>query len=231
VRIDAILFKITFERCRQYERAELRLPGRFMLGSHSEYSCRTIDAGAGGVAVECEERGSIGDHIVAYIDQLGRIEGEIVRQLENGFAFKILAPPRKHEKLAAQIAWLTQCEIFGVPDCRRHERIAPDDGQTMLITQDGDEYPAMLIDISSRGAAMYVEIAPPIGSRVIVGQTRAHVARRFAGGVAVTFQSASVGQSDLWHAGGSRSPDLFRTRGTGSVELEDRLPGLISVGP
>jgi hypothetical protein len=37
------------------------------------------------------------------------MEGEIARQLQNGFAFKITAPPRKIEKLAARIGWLV-CE-------------------------------------------------------------------------------------------------------------------------
>jgi hypothetical protein len=165
-------FKATFEGCRQRERAALRLPGRCMLGNRREHHCMTIDLAACGVAVECGDKGQIGDHIVAYIDQLGRMEGEIARQLQNGFAFKILAPPRKIEKLAARIAWLIQREVFGLPDARRQERVETDDRQIILTTPDCVEHRATLIDISSQGAASNVGIAPPIGSPVTVGRRR-----------------------------------------------------------
>jgi PilZ domain len=105
-RIDAILFKIIFKGCRQHERAELRLSGRYSLGNGKEYSCRTIDVAAGGLAVESEEKGQIGDFVAAYVDHLGHIEGEIVRRLESGFALKILMPPARIEKLASQITSL-----------------------------------------------------------------------------------------------------------------------------
>ena len=131
----------------------------------------------------------IGDCVVAYINQLGRMEGQITRQLQNGFAFKVAAPPRKIEKLAARIAWLVQRDVFGVPDNRRQERVEAEDGQIIVTTPDGEEHVATLIDVSSEGAAMSVAIAPPIGSPVTVGQRRARVVRHFAGGVAVKFQN------------------------------------------
>jgi hypothetical protein len=117
------------------------------------------------------------------------MDGEIARQLQNGFAFKITAPPRKIEKLAARIAWLVQRDVFGVPDNRRQERVEADDGQIIVTTPDGEQHVATLIDLSSEGAAMNVAIAPPIGSPVTVGQRRARVVRHFAGGVAVKFQN------------------------------------------
>ena len=127
MRIDAILFKIIFKGCRRHERAELKLAGRYSLGSGKDYSCRTIDVAAGGLAVECEEKGQIGDYVAAYVDHLGHIEGEIVRRLESGFALKILMPPARIEKLASQITSLVQREISGASDNRQHECIAPDD--------------------------------------------------------------------------------------------------------
>jgi hypothetical protein len=160
-----------------------------MLANRLEHSCTTIDLAACGIAVECGDRGEIGDHIVAYIDRLGPMDGEIVRHLQNGFAFKINAPPRKIEKLAARIAWLVQREVFGAPDNRGQERVETECGQITVTTPDGEEHVATLIDVSSEGAAMNVAIAPPIGSPVTVGQRRARVVRHLAGGIAVKFQS------------------------------------------
>jgi hypothetical protein len=182
-------FGSTFEGRRQLERAKLMLPGRCLLADRLERSCMTIDLAACGVAVECSDPGRIGDHVVAYINQLGRIEGVIARQLENGFAFRIAAPERKIEKLAARIAWLIQHDAFGAPDNRRGERVEVGDGQILVTTPDGEERVATLIDVSSDGAAMSIAIAPPIGSSVRVGQRRARVVRHFAGGVGVRFQN------------------------------------------
>ena len=150
MRIDAILFKIIFKGCRQHERAELRLPGRYSLGNGREYNCRTIDVAAGGLAVESEEKGQIGDFVAAYVDHLGHIEGEIVRRLESGFALKILMPPARIEKLASQITSLVQLEISGASEIRQHERIAPDDGRTMLSTPDEVAFAAAPIDTAQK---------------------------------------------------------------------------------
>ena len=180
---------VTFEGRRQQERAKLRLSGRYMLANRLEHSCATIDLAACGIAVECGDRGQIGEHIVAYIDQLGCMDGEIARQLQNGFAFKITAPQRKVERLAARIAWLVQRDVFGAPDNRRQERVDAEGGQIIVTTPDGKEYFATLIDVSSEGAAMNVAIAPAIGAPVTVGQRRARVVRHFAGGIAVKFQN------------------------------------------
>ena len=98
MRIDSIVLGVTFEGRRRQERAKLRLPGRCMLANRLEHTCTTIDLAACGVAVECGDRGQIGDHIVAYIDRLARMEGEIARQLQNGFAFKVAAPPETQKK-------------------------------------------------------------------------------------------------------------------------------------
>ncbi len=189
MRIDSVAFGSTFEWRRQQKRVRLRLPGRCMLANRLERACTTIDLAACGVAVECGDRGQIGAHIVAYINQLGRVEGEIARQLQNGFAFKIAAPPRKIEKLGTRIGWLVQRDVFGAPDNRRQERVEADEGQIIVTTPDGEEHVATLIDVSGDGAAMNVAIAPPIGSPVTVGQRRARVVRHFAGGIAVRFQN------------------------------------------
>ena len=78
-------------------------------------------------------------------------------------------------------------QALGLPEDRRHERIAPHYSRTTLKTSDGREYAAKLIDISISGAAMNVEASPPIGAPVTVGQTPAQVVRHFVGGIAVEF--------------------------------------------
>lgn len=172
---------------RRHQRVKLVLLGRYMLEDRHEYPCQTIDISPGGVAIEGAVKGQIGERVVAYFNQIGRVEGVIARHLPNGFAIQMRLPVLKREKLAEQLTWLVNRQALGLPEDRRHERITPHFARTTLKTPDGQEYAARLIDISISGAAMNVEAAPPIGSPVVVGSTPAQVVRHFSGGVAVEF--------------------------------------------
>jgi len=181
------LFTVTHEERRGAERAELALSGRYMLRDGNECPCQTIDISAGGVALRGFDKGYIGERIVAYIAELGRLEGVVARHFDTCFAVKLQAPPHKREKLLAKIAWLVRHQKLGEPDNRRHERSVPSNRRTTLTTPGGSEYSAALIDVSAPGAALNVDAAPPIGSPVTIGQTSAHVVRHFPGGIAVAF--------------------------------------------
>jgi len=181
------LFTVTHEERRGDERAELTLSGRYMLRDGNECPCQTIDISAGGVALRGFDKGYIGERIVAYIAELGRLEGVVARHFDTCFAMKLQAPPHKREKLMSKIAWLVRHQKLGEPDNRRHERSVPSNRRTTLTTPEGSEYSAALIDVSAPGAALNVDAAPPIGSPVTIGQTSAHVVRHFPGGIAVAF--------------------------------------------
>ena len=80
--------------------------GRFMREDKQEYPCQVVNMSAGGMAmlapVTCED----GERIVAYLDNLGRIEGIVVRCFEGGFAVRILASLYKRERIANLLTWL-----------------------------------------------------------------------------------------------------------------------------
>ena len=80
-------------------------------------------------------------------------------------------PPAKRDKLAAQLTWLANRQSLGLPQDRRHERIAPRDRYTILRLPNGRAYTATLIDISMSGAALNVDCEAPIGAQVVVGAT------------------------------------------------------------
>src|SRR5579872_1209023 len=172
---------------RRHQRVKIVLLGRYMLEDRHEYSCQTIDISPGGVAIEAIVKGTIGERVVAYFSQIGRVEGAIARHFDKGFAIQMRLPVLKREKLADQLTWLVNRQALGLPEDRRHERIAPHFTRTTLKTTDGTEYPAKLLDISISGAAMTIDAAPPIGSPIVVGSTPAQVVRHFNGGLAVEF--------------------------------------------
>ncbi len=181
------LIEVKLQERRRHQRVKVVLPGRYMLENRREYACQTIDISPGGVAFAGEEKGRMGERVIAYLNQVGRVEGIITRHFDQGFAIQMKLPVIKREKLADQLTWLANRQALGMAEDRRHERIAPRFVHTTLRLPNGQEYVAKLVDVSISGAAMTVTASPPIGSPVIVGETPAQVVRQFTGGIAVEF--------------------------------------------
>src|SRR5579862_4392156 len=99
----APILAVKVEERRRHARHGLALPGRCMLGDRVEYPCWTVDVSAGGIGVTGVEKGDVGERIVAYISQIGRIEGVIARRFAEGFALAINAPVFKRDKLVQRI--------------------------------------------------------------------------------------------------------------------------------
>src|SRR5262245_9640122 len=91
---------------RRHQRVRVDLLGRYMLADRCEYPCQVVNMSPGGMALIAPVSGNVGERVIAYVDHLGRLEGMIARQIENGFAMTIAATPRKRDKLAAQLTWL-----------------------------------------------------------------------------------------------------------------------------
>jgi hypothetical protein len=99
----------------------------------------------------------------------------------------IAATARKRDKLAAQLTWLANRHILGLPEDRRHGRLAPKNSRTTLVLPSGVTVACHLIDVSLSGAAVKTEARPPVGTLVTLGRTQARVVRVRDDGVAVEF--------------------------------------------
>ena len=181
---------------RRHGRVKVRLGGKFMLEDRREYPCFTIDASPGGIAFAAAESAGLGETVVAYLGQIGRVQGVVRRHFAGGFAISMKLPPLKREKLAEQLTWIANRHQLGMAEDRRHERIQARYPHTTLTLPGGRECLAKITDLSRSGAALSVAAAPDIGAAVTVGSTRAEVVRVFAGGVAVEF-ARIVPESDF----------------------------------
>ena len=81
-----------------------------MLEDGAEFPCRTDDVSAVGIAVRGLPAGAIGEWVVAYLKELGRVEGVVVRRTPAWFALDIRVSSRKQRKLANKIDWLARRE-------------------------------------------------------------------------------------------------------------------------
>ena len=89
---------------RKHPRARIALRGRYLLADRREYLCTIVDASAGAVALAAPERGQVGEQVVVYFDTIGRVEGEVVRHLDEGFVIKLTGRSRAGDALAELVA-------------------------------------------------------------------------------------------------------------------------------
>jgi hypothetical protein len=141
----------------------------------------------GGMALIAPVSGEPGERVIAYVDHVGRLEGVIARKFENGFAMTIAATVRKRDKLAAQLTWLANRHILGLPEDRRHGRITPKNPSGRLILPNGVNIAVRVIDISQSGAAIKTTERPEIGAPVTIGKTPGRVVRHLEDGIAIEF--------------------------------------------
>lgn len=181
-------------REQHFRPVKLSVLGRYMLEDRREFPCQTIDISPGDVSLVAPVQGPIGSCVIVYLEHIGRIEGVIVRELENGFAMTIVAPQRKQDKLTAQLTWLVNRQAFGLPENRRHERIELASPNCIITLKDGRRLPAVVVDCSISGAAIDCEEKVSLGTDVIVGRREARVVRHFEGGIAVEFEQPISGE-------------------------------------
>jgi hypothetical protein len=172
---------------RRHQRVPVSLFGRFMREDKQEYPCQVINMSAGGMAVISPVACQTGERIVAYLDNLGRIEGIVARPFEGGFAVRILASLYKRERIANLLTWLVNQKSLGLGEERKHERIVPRVNASKLIMPNGDVHNCRVIDVSLSGASVACVPRPPLGTMVILGRMRGRVVRHHEQGIALQF--------------------------------------------
>jgi hypothetical protein len=177
------------EERRKHQRVSVNLLGRYMLADRREFPCQVTNMSPGGMALIAPVSGNPGERVIAYVDHLGRLEGVIARNFENGFAMTIAATTRKRDKLAAQLTWLANRHILNLPEDRRHGRFAPRKSLARLILPNGNNVACRIIDLSQSGCAISIapDLRPAVGAMVTIGKTSGRVVRHIEDGFAVEF--------------------------------------------
>ncbi|HTV29541.1 MAG TPA: PilZ domain-containing protein [Xanthobacteraceae bacterium] len=177
---------LSLER-RRFQRVRVNLPGRYMLADRREFPCQVVNMSPGGMAVIAPVPGEPDERIIAYVDHLGRLEGRVVRAVPNGFAMTISATSGKRDKLAAQLTWLANRHILGLPEDRRYGRVVPRNPVVQVVMPNGVNLTCRLIDVSQSGAGIATDQRPPMGTLVTIGKVQGRVVRHLENGFAIEF--------------------------------------------
>ncbi|MEQ8405887.1 MAG: PilZ domain-containing protein [Oceanicaulis sp.] len=171
---------------RRHRRVQLSLPGRGLSASTGEFSCRLIDVSPGGAKISSKTPPRRGERVVLLFDGLGRMEGEVVRAGQAGFALRMTSSQRKRDRLADAITWRFNMDRLGLEEDRAAPR-KPGRGRAKIRLRDGVVIQADVVDVSITGAAFACLERPRVGEPVRVGDMSGRVARWLDNGFAVAF--------------------------------------------
>jgi hypothetical protein len=171
---------------RRHRRVPLALPGRGLAASTGEFACTLVDVSPGGARIASKTPPKAGERVVLLFDGIGRMEGDVVRASQAGFAVRLSISQRKRDRLADAITWRFNMDRLGLNEDRAAPR-KPGRGRAKLRLRDGVVIQADVIDVSITGAAFACLERPRIGEPVKVGEMTGQVARWLDNGFAVRF--------------------------------------------
>ena len=172
---------------RRHARVPVTLLGRFMRATKHEFPCKMIDISVSGAALMAPVEPDMGERIIAYFDQVGGLEGKVVRTFPGGFAIEFTMTAHKREKLAATLAFMTnKTEQPGI-ESRRHERILTGGNTGSLVLTEGLTVSCEIADMSISGASIITPARPELGAMVKLGNLNARVVRHHDRGIALQF--------------------------------------------
>ncbi len=160
--------------------------GRFMLPDMSEHPCQVVGITSDGAVFMTATVPSKGQSLVAYLEEIGRVEAVVIGPAEGGFQIEYALQGARLERLRQRIDWLRNKDS-GAPDTRRHARFEPTEKVSQISLPDGRVYNCEVIDISISGAAIKTEVMPSVGTFLMLGKMRGRVVRYIDQGVAVEF--------------------------------------------
>jgi hypothetical protein len=175
---------------RRHERIKTQLLGRYMLADGREAKCTVVDVSLGGVALAGPIRGDVGDSVVLYVDQIGRLEGKVARHIPDGFALQLDVSTRTTERLARRLQEVARGgKLAPTPERRDEARVKLDAADAPRGVSGSNPYEVLDLSITGADVKLTGE-RPPVGAIIKVGKLRGRVVRHTAGGVAIQFIDA-----------------------------------------
>ena len=161
--------------------------GRFMLPDMSEHACQVVGISLDGASFVTSVPVPPGLPIVAYLEEVGRIEATSAESTPGGFNVTFALTGARRDRFETRLKWLVQKENGQSAADRRHTRYEPREKQSQITMPDGREYACEVVDISLSGAAVKVEVMPSLGTYILLGKMRGRVVRYLENGIAIEF--------------------------------------------
>jgi PilZ domain len=178
---------------RRHRRSVMKLGVRFLLQDGSEHTGNVTDISVGGMYVKSDATPAEGTIVIAYIQDLGRLEGMVSRLDGAGFGVRLTLSTLRRDKLEER---LSNERKANTAQGRRHERDLTA-GVTRIVRGDGSEIPCRVMDLSLSGVSVETTEWPALGEEVMVGKMRGRVIRHHEVGFSVEFTDVPPSRGSL----------------------------------
>lgn len=160
--------------------------GRMMMPDRTEHPFQISQISPDGATILTQVTAPAGIKVVAYIDEIGRVEANVIAEFDGGIALEFIANDARRQRLAEKLKWLAENDKE-TANKRRHARFEPKDSKSHITMPDGRVYKCEVIDISVSGAGVKTDIMPNLGTYVMLGKMRGRVVRYIEDGIAIEF--------------------------------------------
>ena len=161
--------------------------GRFMLPDMSEHPCQVQDISLEGANFLTATIPLQGQQIVAYLEEVGRVEATSAHPISGGFRVLFSLTGARRDRFESRLRFYADKQKGKSVEDRRHTRYEPASKTSQITMPDGREYACEVMDISLSGAAIKVEVMPSLGTYILLGKMRGRVVRYLDNGVGIEF--------------------------------------------
>lgn len=170
---------------RRFRRVDLSIKARVLKENGEEEPCLVVNISAGGALLKAVNPPAAGEHVVLYIDEVGRHEGQVIRSAKHFFAVDYRGRRAKTKRTADSLTQTLNTRQMKL-DRRTTPRIKSDQ-PTVLTLESGESIACEILDISLTGASVAIDPKPELGVKVTVGRMTGKVVRRHEKGVGIVF--------------------------------------------
>ena len=176
-------FSVPDEREPSSDNGKKIIFGRFMLPDMSEHPCQVSSIDADGATLLSDQEVEPGTAIIAYLEDIGRVDGTLKKAIEGGFYVSFNLTGTRRERMERRLEWFENSDLAK----RRDDRFVPKESVSQITLSDGREYECEVLDISVSGASIKTDILPSIGTHLSLGKMRGRVVRYTADGIGIEF--------------------------------------------
>ena len=147
------------------DRFRIATKGRYCLPGGQDVPCLAEITAADSIALRRVAHGAlpgVGVRIACYLDNIGLVDGVVMRGFPSGFALQVMANPDRRSRMEARLTWLYSAETRN--DQRTAARTVRVHRAVQIRLQGTEATDAVIADLSMTGAALLSDARPKVGA-------------------------------------------------------------------
>ena len=164
---------------RAHPRIDGEISANILINNAENGLARVLDVSAGGIGFLYKGEASLGDRVIAHLDGGTRLEGDVVRLFEGGFAIALSMSEHKRQRLAEALD-RERARGRAIEKLTLERRIAKrvtGMSQSVVCETADRRFPVRIIDMSLTGVAIETDQKLELDAMVVIGKMRGTIVR------------------------------------------------------